>query len=440
MGRSKYHIDGSPTRTSTLNIDLGDVDDDAARWWAAVFALEGGWNATIINTRGHTLHSPWYTKLVSEQRFTLSRSKKYQPHQVQSATPSFITALRYLSAYCEFHGVAEQSQAALAATLMLPTINHDSKFARLPTPRFCRKSKPLKMTTYDFPWNQQIKQLDRLITLSCNTRGITAMLSSVFYESGVVCNTCGVWLRATFAFLDSNYVRDSNVLLRRLTNRDPNLGFLWLGTFILGVQTKLLRRARWGSWYIQLNAAAWTGTFMSFIQEPIPPLSIGAQHFSRAEECGLLYLAHSQPYTVPPLFAFAPFGSTRIPDTNIEVRQHVGCKESHRLGYKALTWHCYGGQQSVAALPKVPLRAKYGQPTDTSVCVTFEELDSEDEDDEASEVVTRNVFTWLREQDGFPVAEKAIREHEWINNLDDSDDHEPVTGETRSTAGGNLHG
>ncbi|KAK3905138.1 hypothetical protein C8A05DRAFT_31074 [Staphylotrichum tortipilum] len=29
---------------------------------------------------------------------------------------------------------------------------------------------------------------------------------------------------------------------------------------------------------------------------------------------------------------------------------------------------------------------------------------------------------WLRGTDGFPAAERAIREHEWINNLHDSDD------------------
>jgi hypothetical protein len=40
-------------------------------------------------------------------------------------------------------------------------------------------------------------------------------------------------------------------------------------------------------------------------------------------------------------------------------------------------------------------------------------------------MVVRNISTWLRDEDGFPVAERAIREHEWINNFD-SDDHNPV--------------
>jgi hypothetical protein len=61
------------------------------------------------------------------------------------------------------------------------------------------------------------------------------------------------------------------------------------------------------------------------------------------------------------------------------------------------------------------------------------------EDDDCSEMVTRNIFTWLRDEDGFPVAERAIRQHEWIDNLD-SDDDSPITGDTHSTVGENLHG
>lgn len=32
----------APTDCTTAFIDLGEVDDDAARWWAAVLVLEGG--------------------------------------------------------------------------------------------------------------------------------------------------------------------------------------------------------------------------------------------------------------------------------------------------------------------------------------------------------------------------------------------------------------
>ncbi|KAM7184501.1 hypothetical protein V8F33_012962, partial [Rhypophila sp. PSN 637] len=45
-----------------------------------------------------------------------------------------------------------------------------------------------------------------------------------------------------------------------------------------------------------------------------------------------------------------------------------------------------------------------------------------DREKDVSEAINRSIFMWLRGTDGFPIAEQKIREHEWINNLDESDD------------------
>ncbi|TVY23926.1 hypothetical protein LHYA1_G007270 [Lachnellula hyalina] len=433
----------APTGSTTAIIDLGDIDDDAARWWAAVLALEGGWNAYISSEKGHVLHSPWYTKLVSEQRFTLSRGTKSRPLLAQHRAASFATALRYLSSYCEFHEVAEQSHAALAATLLLPVARFDNRTVQLPTPRVRRKARFNKerfnkeTVCKTLEWSENLNQLDGLLTLSCNAVGTKALLNSVFFEPEVACNICGAWLQGTFAFLDSDIVQDQHILLRVLMKRDPSLGFLWLGAFVIGAQTRSLQEARQAWWKIDLHVAAWTGTLMSFIQEPVSTLAPETEEISRADECRLLYLSHDQYYTGPPLFPFAPFGSTAIIDTNIDVRQHTQCETSHGLEYKGLTWRCRAGQRVATTIARIPLRAKNGQPTDGNISVTYDNIDNEDDD--CSEMVTRNIFTWLRDEDGFSVAERAIREHEWIDNFD-SDDDSPITGDAQSTVGGNLHG
>ncbi|CZT41572.1 uncharacterized protein RSE6_01326 [Rhynchosporium secalis] len=426
------------TTTATAVIDLGDVDDDAARWWSAVLALEGGWNTSIPSDKGHILHSPWSTKLVSEQRFILSRGTKSRPLPSQHRAASFAIALRYLSSYCEFHGVVEQNYAALAATLLLPVAKFDNRRVQLPTPRFRGKARLNKESTCKKPaWSDNLNQLDRLLTLSCNAVGTKALLNSVFFEPGVACNVCGAWLQGTFAFLDSDIVEDQHALLRVLIKRDPSLGFLWLGAFIIGSQIRSLQEARQAWWKIDLHVAAWTGTLMSFIQEPVSKLPPGTEEISRADECRLMYLSHDQYYTVPPLFPFAPFGSTAMIDTNIDVRQHALCETRHSLEYEGLTWRCRGVQSTATTVPRAFLRAKDRQPIDGDISVNYENLDNEDDDN--SEMVTRNIFTWLRDMDGFPVAERAIREHEWIDNLD-SDDDCPITGDAQSTVGGNLHG
>lgn len=56
-----------PTNSANVNIDLGDIGDDAARWWLVVLAEEGGWKTSVSTGRGEILHPPWYTKLVCEQ-------------------------------------------------------------------------------------------------------------------------------------------------------------------------------------------------------------------------------------------------------------------------------------------------------------------------------------------------------------------------------------
>jgi hypothetical protein len=177
---------------------------------------------------------------------------------------------------------------------------------------------------------------------------------------------------------------------------------------------------------------------MSFIQQPVSTLLPGTGEILRADECRLMYLSHDQSYKVAPLFPFAPFGSTLLTDTNIDVRQHAQCGANHSLEYGGLAWRCCGGERIAALdLHEASLRAKSGNPECNNIVVDYDSLDNEDDD--CSEMVTRNIFTWLRDEDGFPVAERAIREHAWIDNLD-SDNDEPIEGDARSTAGGNLHG
>jgi len=433
------HCGVMPTSSTKLIIDLGNVGDDAARWWAAVLALEGGWNASIPNNRGNILHSPWSTNLVSEQRFTLSRRSKSRPLATQHPAASFSAALRYLSSYCELHNIAEQMHAALAATLLLPVARFDNRMIQLPTPKVRRKV-PVEEDNIckTSSWSGNLNQLDKLLTLSCNAVGMKALLNSIFFDPSVGCNICGAWLQGTFAFLDSDIIQDRHSLLRVLTERDVDLGFLWLGAFIIRAEKRALQEARLGWWKLDLHVAAWTGTLMSFIQQPVSTRLPGTGEILRADECRLMYLSHDQSYNVAPLFPFAPFGSTLLTDTNIDVRQHAQCGANHSLEYGGLTWRCCGGERIAALhLRNASLRAKSGNPECNDISVDYDSLDNEDDD--CSEMVTRNIFTWLRDEDGFPVAERAIREHAWIDNLD-SDNDEPIEGDARSTAGGNLHG
>lgn len=41
-------------------IDVGDVNEDAARWWAAILSPSRGWRATILQKGKDQFISPWY--------------------------------------------------------------------------------------------------------------------------------------------------------------------------------------------------------------------------------------------------------------------------------------------------------------------------------------------------------------------------------------------
>lgn len=229
--------------------------------------------------------------------------------------------------------------------------------------------------------------------------------------------------------------------------RDLELGFLWLGAFLTGAHSRSFREARRAWWPIDLSAAAWTGTFASFIQAPALLEIISEGKISRADECRLLYLSHGVDYTTPPLFPFPPFGYTAIEDTNLDVHEHALCGMVHGLAYKCFTWSCKDGKEVQQycrdRVQSTILRPKNGQISNyhDDIIDNYEELyyDDLDSEDENSEAVTRNIFTWLRGEDGFPIAERPIREHEWIENLD-SDDDSPIERDIRSTVGGDLYG
>lgn len=424
-------------------VDIGDVDDASARWWTAVLAADGGWDASIRSDTGVLLCSPWSIRTQPGPIFTISANIRPCSAIEKSRSASFSTAVRYLSEYCYRHDIADQSQAALAAALLIPVAKFDNRRIKLPVPLLPGKATRNQEKPQVLPsWDVEPQQLNRLLTLSCNARGVKALLNSIFFEPDVACNICGAWLQGSFAFLDSDKSGDPRILLRTFMKRDPELGFLWLGAFITGAEERCLQEARMGWWKVDISAAAWTGTHASFIQEPITKAAPDAQEISRADECRLMYLSHEPDHTVPPLFPFAPFGCTAMEDTSLDVRRHARCSAPHGLEYSYFTWDCQGGKKAEQGRNRtlaIAIRAKAGKPSVTGNNSFLVDHDSLDLEDEVSEMVTRNAFTWLRGEDGFPVAERSIREHEWIENLE-SDDDSPIDGDVRSTAGRNLGG
>lgn len=77
-------------------------------------------------------------------------------------------------------------------------------------------------------------------------------------------------------------------------------------------------RVAW--WKSERNAAAWTGTHTSFIQEFVSKVPPDAGDISRDDECWLMYLSHGTSNVLAHHFLFGPFGPITIEDTTLDVR------------------------------------------------------------------------------------------------------------------------
>lgn len=420
-----------------VEVDIGDVDEEAARWWTAVLAPGSGWAARIQVNNGPSMYSPWCLNIQCKHQFSLPRRPKPQQPPYGSRAPSYTAARRYLASYCVLHGVTEQSRAALSAALLIPVAAYDGRKIQLPVAPFRPKEAVEQYTNGKMDPAVSDAQLDRLLTMSCNARGVKALLNSVFFEPDVPCNLCTAWVQGTFALLDTDDVKEPHRLARVLMKRDAGLGFLWVGAFIIGVHESCFKEVVSGRWKVDLHAAAWTGTRVSFIQDPLPSQPPERDEISRADECRLQYLTRSND---PPPLAFAPFGSTALIDTDLQVRYHVRCNAVHGLEYCGFAWDCGEGKwEAQNDTGQTPLRAKDGVATggDASAIV-YDGLDRHDE--ACSKAATQGVFAWLREEDGFPAAERAIRQHTWVYSGDHCDYGPCSDSPARSSAGGELHG
>ncbi|KAK3296949.1 uncharacterized protein B0H64DRAFT_416195 [Chaetomium fimeti] len=416
----------------SLEVDISDASPDEARWWAAVLAPGQGWEATMLLGQD-TFFAPWSIRLQPGHRFILSTNPTFRNHS--AGAPSSSEALRFLSNFCVRRNIGDQSQAALAAVLLFPSMGigqglelpaFTSSRLNLPTAvasSVLQRQCPDLDGEQRYGWVHQEGHLDRLIPLSCYTKGIRPMLLSSFYDPSIECNAVTPWLQGALAVIDVVAEDDPLVLGRLLMDRQPKVAPLWLGITVLGLQKKVLQDVRFGLIPVDLHSAVWSGAIQSFIQQPVSDPLVADDQVARADQCRLLFLSRSGSHDRVPVCQWRPFGGTPLEHTDIEVRVHAECK-GHGLRYQGLTWDCVGEKTAHQPLDGDDLYA-YQSPPRTAqtsysrqTLVNYGNLDHEK--DFVSENATRSVFGWLRVY-GYALGEKPIWKHEWFE-MSESDE------------------
>ncbi|KAF2206799.1 hypothetical protein CERZMDRAFT_115540 [Cercospora zeae-maydis SCOH1-5] len=419
-----YHAD-----QNNIQILLEHADASEIRWWAAILAPGQGWAARMCCPH-KTYMSPWSIEHRADCDFVVRHPAGAIPSFCPAA--SSYDAIGYLDKFCTDHGIIDQSHAALAAVISLPsmgtgrTLNlRSASIATLGHLYSSTKPKHCASRNIRHDWAYKDQHLDRLLTLSCNIKGMRPMLLSAFYEPSIECNAVAAWLQGTFAAIDLLVGSDPYITVRLCMERAPKASFLWLGIYALGRHASLIQEARFGQIPIDLHSAAWSGTLQSFIQQRLSVPLVTDGFVSRADECRLLFLAQAGSHARVPLCQWQPFGATPLEETDLEIRIHQACG-GHQLRYEGVIWRCEGNKEKFQ-----PSSARTTGLTHTSVsqdpaCDNVDSTpvystDSNRNREAISENATRMIFGWLR-CDGRAPHEADIWKHEWFEVSDSEDD------------------
>ena len=133
--------------------------------------------------------------------------------------PYLLEAPKYklrMREYCELHGINSQCISALAALLFLPWKNSDNDISVvLPLPKpsriqvFKRRQKsPPDSFHFERSLQSESLLLSSYMTLSCNIRGLRALLSDSFFDPAISCNFISPWMQSNFEIIDPIIARE----------------------------------------------------------------------------------------------------------------------------------------------------------------------------------------------------------------------------------------
>lgn len=154
-----------------------------------------------------------------------------------------------------------------------------------------------------------------------------------------------------------------------------------------------------------------------------------------------MFLTQEPPRDFPPIYPYPPLGDTDIKDTDLGVQLHAHCPGKHSLRFSSITWNCIGGRKDIQRTGPISVASRgriiHHPQADEGIPigVDYGWLDREMD---MSDGVTSNLFTWMRDMDGFTVAERDIHRHEWIDAFDSDDESVPPEGDGCSTTGPNI--
>ncbi|KLU92343.1 hypothetical protein MAPG_11289 [Magnaporthiopsis poae ATCC 64411] len=353
----------------------------------------------------------------------------------RSRPPTAAIAAGYLLRLCHALGLGDRQLGLIHATLTI----------ELPPPRLVVRldSVPAAWPTgtpTDFPL------IGRYMSLSLSDCLFGAALWGPFGNPSVPCNHAGAWLGPITAAVKPMVQRGRiELLIKTMAIICPKTVPLWLGAAPCRHQSRLKHLPRtltkpycfldWSR--PDVDSAARTGVSQSFMDEHPPgPRLRKDGTVARADVWRLRHACRDKydlghgPMLLNPEVGRPPFGHMRVEDVELEIRGHLFC--SHAWVYAFWTWLPSGqrddGFTELSLFPVEP-QSRTGAEPENLRCGTIKDyiigckilID-------VSEVATRTIFDWCREQTekglasvvrqtkpGYPMQQAPKRSGEGVN-------------------------
>ena len=420
-----------PETASACTVDIGCVDPNVARWWAAILAPNQGWKAVISQQEDGDYLSPWSTSLESSPSLCIKWDASHSTSEdVSDLPPTSEKAFEYLVQFSRGQNLGSQFLVALATAMMFPSHLYFDTTVQLPLPaEVIAKDKSDTVNPLIADWASINEELPYYISLSCNPHVVVSSLCGMFWEPNIPCNLVSSWLHPILVELPkANGIAYKpgfyyELLAIACCIRRPRISSLWLGAVISGLTPFILEEVQTGKPLLDSDAYPWTGCPQSFMDIAGSGPYIESFGVKRGDVAQLLHLTAEDnlQYSSRPTTPWKPFGSTSVGDCTFQVQSHLHCQR-HHIEYQHWNWQLEDG--SVVRDHGFTETATEQIPDDDDDMSELEinlQFPKKEVDEEASETASADIFQWMAMDRG-GVRMERIYLSPWLQCLDSSEE------------------
>jgi hypothetical protein len=340
-----------PSFSGTHVIDVGEVDENVARWWSAILAQHKGWEGIVKRSPNREFLTPWTVSRTCKTSFAIKQ---------RISSPTFVytplSSNRAFEALVEFallHELGSQLPIALATAMTFPAHKYYGSTVQLPLPSATSgKKSTTPINVIPSTWASLNEELPYYITLCCSPEVMMSALCGSFWELEVPCNLVSSWLHPVLnevlggASVTTGY--DQEILALMGAIRQPSLSALWIGAIASGLGPKILQKVGEGRPPLDPLAYPWTGCPQSFmdIAGSGPYTCENPEYIPRTDVWRLLHLPSTEEddlcYTYRPSTPWAPCGATLTRNCALRVTSHLKCPR-HEYQYDHWNWELADG-------------------------------------------------------------------------------------------------